>query len=124
MSNITSIPKKQRTEEEIYIEHRWQDLLYELKGRFGRKPDLQSMLFLIGVQELNQMGKAFSKEEKQDLMHIAVCKLLSTKGIYKLQFTDEDGWPHYIPLKEHPDLNLVEQEFFLKQLILDYFDMI
>ena len=116
--------KKQRTEKEIHIAHRWQDLLYELKGRFGRKPDLQSMLFLIGVQELNQIGKEFTKEEKQDLMHIAICKLLSSRGFYKLEWTDEDGWPHYRAVKEHPDLNLAEQEYFLKQLILEYFEMI
>lgn len=116
--------KKERTEEEKHIAHRWQDLLYELKGRFGRKPDLQSMLFLIGVQELNQVGRTFTKEEKQDLMHIAICRLLSSRGYYELVLTDEEGWPHYQLIKEHPDLNLAEQEFFLKRLILEYFEMI
>lgn len=116
--------KKERTAAEIHLAHRWQDLLYELKGKFGRKPDLQSMLFLIGVQELNQLDRTFTKEEKQDLMHIAVCQLLSSKGYYRLEYIDEDGWPHYTILKEHPDFNLSKQEDFLKELILEYFDMI
>ena len=116
--------KKERTDIEIKIAHRWQDLLYEMKGKFGRKPDLQSMLFLIGVQELGQTDKEFTKEEKQDLMHIAVCRLLSEEGVYELTHVDEDGWPHYLQIAEHPDFNLVEQEHLLKKLILVYFDML
>jgi len=116
--------KKERTKEEIEVAHRWQDLLYDLKSKFGKKPDLQGVLFLIGVQELNQGNRAFNKEEKQDLMHIAVCKLMSSKGFFAFDFTDEEGWPHYTALKEQPSLNLGEQEFFLKQLILEYFDML
>jgi len=116
--------KKERTEIEIKIDHRWQDLLYEMKGKFGRKPDLQSMLFLIGVQELGQLDKEYTKEEKQDLMHIAVCRLLSEEGVYLLEYTDEDGWPHYQQIAEHPELNLIEQEKMFKRLILIYFNML
>jgi len=116
--------KQERTEEEILVDHRWQDLLYEMKGKLGRKPDFQGMLFLIGVQELNQLRQDFTKEEKQDLMHIAVCKLLSPVGYYKLSYVDEEGWPHYDLLKEPPNLNLVQQEFLLKKQILKYFEMI
>ena len=36
-------------------------------------PDLQTVLFLIGVQELGRIPKTkFTKEEKRDLMHVAV----------------------------------------------------
>lgn len=116
--------KQERSEEEKHIDHRWQDLLYEMKGRLGRKPDFQGMLFLIGLQELNQINRSFTKEEKQDLMHIAVCKLLSPAGYYKLSHIDEEGWPHYDLLKEAPNLNLVQQEFLLKKQILHYFEML
>jgi len=118
------LAKKERTEEEIHIDHLWQDLLYELKSKLGRKPDFQGVLFLIGVQELNQLNRSFTKEEKQDLMHIAICKLLAPEGYYKLHYVDDDGWPHYDLLKEPPNLNLVQQEFMLKKQILKYFEMI
>ena len=60
--------------------------------RFGKKPDLESVLFLIGIQELGDIRKKFSKEQKQDLMHIAVCTVFSTSGYYELSGADEDGW--------------------------------
>jgi len=116
--------KQERSDEETNVDHRWQDLLYEMKGKLGRKPDFQGMLFLIGLQELNQISRTFTKEEKQDLMHIAVCKLLSAEGYYKLSHIDDEGWPHYNLLKEAPNLNLVQQEFMLKKQILLYFEMI
>lgn len=118
------MPKQERSEEETLIDHRWQDLLYEMKGKLGRKPDFQGMLFLIGVQELNQIKESFTKEEKQDLMHIAVCKLLSAEGYYQFVYKDDEGWPHYNLVKEAPNLNLVQQEFLLKKQILKYFEMI
>ncbi len=111
-----------RTEEQKHIDHRWQDILYELKGRFGRKPDLQSMLFLIGVQELGQIDRAFSKEEKQDLMHIALCTLLAKRDFYRFDGKDEEGWPHFTQIKDHPSYELKEQEYLLKELIVEYFE--
>ena len=45
--------------------------------RFGKKPDLEAILFLIGMQEYGQLKDKFTKEQKQDLMHVAVCLLLS-----------------------------------------------
>jgi len=113
--------KQERSEIEKKIEHSWQDLLYKLKRSFKKKPDLQTMLFLIGMQEFGAV-REFTKEEKQDLMHIAICRLLCFKGFYELDFYDDDGWPHYKLLKEHPKMNLVEQEYFLKSLVLKYFE--
>lgn len=76
---------------------------------------------MIGVQELGKGPLNFSKEEKQDLMHIAVCKLLSQAGFYVLTGTDKDGWPHWENIKSLPFISLKEQEGFLKLLIIDYF---
>jgi hypothetical protein len=59
-------------------------------------PDFQTVLFLIGVQELGRIPKnKFAKEEKVDLMHIAVCTLLEMKGFYEFVGRDQDGWPHW-----------------------------
>ena len=58
-------------------------------------PDLQTILFLIGVQELGRIPKEkFTKEEKRDLMHVAVCTLLEKDGYFEFEGRDQDGWQH------------------------------
>ena len=103
------------------LQARWWTLEAKLVERFGKKPDMETILFLIGVQELGQTGEQFTKEQKQDLMHIAVCRLLSTSGYYKSEGKDEDGWPHYSQLKPMPEMTPIEQENFLKDHVLLYF---
>lgn len=106
---------------EISIQEEWEILCQRLSESFGKKPDLNGVLFLIGVQELGKGFRHFEKEEKQDLMHIATCKVLSTSGYYELEGLDNDGWPHWKSLKPMPKLALMEQELFLKHHILEYF---
>jgi hypothetical protein len=103
------------------LQTRWWNLEARLVERFGKKPDIETILFLIGVQELGDIRKKFSKEEKQDLMHIAVCALFRQSGYYELEGVDEDGWPHYRQLKALPSMGLAEQENFMKDHILLYF---
>ena len=103
------------------LQARWWKLEEKLMARFGKKPDLESILFLIGIQELGMAGENFSKEQKQDLMHVAVCSLLSSSGYYEMEGVDEDGWPHFRQLRELPQLPLKEQEEFLKDHVLLYF---
>ena len=103
------------------LQARWWQLEEKLMQRFGKKPDLEAVLFLIGIQEFGQLRDKYTKEQKQDLMHIAVCSLLSRSGYYELEKTDEEGWPHFKQLKPMPDMNPVEQENFLKDHVLLYF---
>ena len=103
------------------LQARWWRLEAKLMDRFGKKPDMESILFLIGIQELGEI-KNYSKEQKQDLMHIAVCSLLSSSGYYELEGKDEQGWPHYKQLKPLDGMNAKEQEDFLKDHILLYFE--
>jgi len=103
------------------LQSRWWKLEEKLIERFGKKPDVESVLFLIGIQELGEIKAKFSKEQKQDLMHVAVCTVLSPSGYYELERVDEDGWPHFKQLKAMPELNPFEQEAFLKDHILLYF---
>lgn len=100
----------------------WDELLGKLEKTMGKKPSLDSLLFLIGVQELGKGPGSFSKEQKQDLMHIAVCKLLSQDGYYRLDGIDSDGWPIWNTVKKLPFLNLKDQEAFLKLLVIQYFE--
>ena len=86
------------------------------------KPDIKVMLFLIGVQELGQGPRKFSKRQKEELMHIATCKLFSMMCFYELEGLDQDGWPHWKRTQVIPNYTVLEQEMVLKSLIVDYFD--
>ena len=103
------------------LQQRWWALEAKLVERFEKKPDLETVLFLIGVQEFGEIREKFTKEQKQDLMHIAVCTLLAPSGYYELERVDEDGWPHFKQLKPMPDMDPIAQENFLKDHILLYF---
>lgn len=100
---------------------RWMNLEQKLVERFGKKPDLESVLFLIGVQEFGAIKNKFTKEQKQDLIHVAVCSLLSQSGYFEYERTDEDGWPHFKQLKAIPSMSLKDQEDFIKDHVLLYF---
>ena len=104
------------------LQQRWWNLESKLLERFGKKPDLETILFLIGIQEFGDIKEKFTKEQKQDLMHVAVCSLFSQSGYYELERVDADGWPHFKQLKPMPDMNAVEQENFLKDHVLLYFE--
>ncbi|CAN5635621.1 hypothetical protein BH11BAC2_BH11BAC2_04550 [soil metagenome] len=108
-----------RNIEELKVE--WSELLEQLNTQFDADMDLQGVLFLIGVQELGQGVRKFEKAEKQDLMHIATCRLLSTYAIYELEGIDEEGWPHWKLNQKVPRMNLGEQDYLLKQSAIDYF---
>ena len=104
------------------LQSRWWKLEEKFMNKFGKKPDVEAILFLIGIQEIGNFRKKFSKEQKQDLMHVAVCSLLSQSGYYKVESHDDEGWPHFLQLKPLPQYNMVEQENFLKDHILLYFE--
>ena len=103
------------------LQQRWWKLEAELTERFGKKPDLETILFLIGIQETGFIRESISKEQKQDLMHIAICTILSASGYYVYDGNDEEGWPHFTQLKALPEFNMIEQENFLKDHVLLYF---
>lgn len=90
--------------------------------RFGKKPDLETILFLVGIQEFGHIRDKFTKEQKQDLMHVAVCSLLMQSGYYDIDGYDNEGWPHFRQLKAIPVMDLIEQENFLKDHTLLYFE--
>lgn len=104
------------------LQARWWRLEEKFLEKFGKKPDVEAVLFLIGVQEVRNLKKKFTKEQKQDLMHVAVCTVLMQSGFYEIEKYDDEGWPHFKQLKALPAYNLMEQEAYLKDHILLYFD--
>lgn len=108
---------------DLDLSRNWQKLLDALQSTLGKRPaDLNAVLFLIGVQELGKGAENFSKEEKQDLMHLGICKVLSLDGYYELEGLDEEGWPHWKLIKKLPHFDLLEQEKLLKLNVLEYFE--
>ncbi|SEW19858.1 hypothetical protein [Chitinophaga arvensicola] len=103
------------------FEKRWKPVEDMLTERFGKKPNMEAILFLIGVNELNNLKKKYTKEQKQDLMHVAVCTLLSQSGYFELDGYDKDGWPHFKEIQPVPKMEMVEQEQFLKEHVIAYF---
>lgn len=104
------------------VNRKWKALRERLAGDFGKRPDLNKILLLIGIRELGQVREEFTKEEKVDLMHIAMCKLLSQSGYYELEGVDQDGWPHWKLVKKPPFISVLEQEMYLRHYIVEYFD--
>jgi hypothetical protein len=100
---------------------KWKELENRIAQDFGGDLDVQAILFLIGVQELGKGKQDFTKDQKLDVMHVAICRVLSPFGFYKLSHADQDGWPHFETLKPLPTLKAGEQLKLMKQGILDYF---
>lgn len=97
-------------------------LVKNLERDTGEVLDLQSIIFMIGLQELNFGFRTFTKDEKLNVMHVGVCSVLTPYGYYKFLGRDEDGWPHFEALSQLPFLHTTEQQQLLKRAILQYFD--
>ena len=105
------------------LKTKWNNLKTKLSVDFSENEiiDLDSIIFLIGLQELGQFQKRFNKQKKLEVIHIAVCKLLSDYGYYEYDYTDNDGWPHYKLIKKLPNLKAGEQTILMKKAIINYF---
>lgn len=106
---------------DLDLQREWRELVERLETQFGDGLDLDAILFLVGVQELGQGYRTFKKQEKTDLMHIAICRLLMQYGYYEYEGMDADGWPHYKELAKLPQLNPNQQSLLMKEALLDYF---
>jgi hypothetical protein len=99
----------------------WKKLLHKLKELYGEEPDVQAILFLIGVQELGKGYQKFKKHEKLDVMHIAICTVLEPYGFYEYEGKDAEGWPHWKLNEKLPPLKPAQQNNLMIQAIVDYF---
>jgi hypothetical protein len=108
---------------DIQLKERWQNLVTILSNQFsqGEDLDLDAIIYLIGVQELGKVHQEYKKDEKLNLMHIAICRLLEPYGFYEFEFFDEEGWPHYKVKEELPPLKAGEQSVLMKEAIVNYF---
>ena len=107
---------------DLDLQTRWKMLETRLQQQFGKEMTMESILFLIGLRELGSGPREFTKEEKVDLMHIAICRLLSQSGYYELSHLDQQSWPHWKLIKPLPSTDVFSQEHLLKEHVLAYFD--
>jgi len=116
-SNFTKVSRDEQ------LKNRWEQLVKLLSNQFadGDTLDLDAIIYLIGVQELGKVHQTFKKDEKLNLMHIAICRLLEPYGYYEFEYIDKDGWPHYAIKEELPPLKAGEQSILMKDAIVTYF---
>ena len=60
-------------------------------------PPIETILFLIGIQELGSGQQKYSKDDKLNLIHIAVCRLLEPYGYYKFKWRRNS----FSPIRRH-----------------------
>lgn len=113
MHNLTMTTKEKWEQIETY---------FSINFTGGEKPDLDSILFLIGVQELGKGKKRFKKDDKLNLLHIAVCRVLEPFGYYRFEGLDKDGWPQFEFLESLPELKANEQTILMKNAVIQYFE--
>ncbi len=106
---------------DVLFEQKWRTLLETLESRFGGGMDVQDILYLVGVQELGQGFRPFKKQEKMDLMHVAICTVLVPQGFYTFEGRDEEGWPHFEEKMPLPALEPTEQDRLIRRALVDYF---
>lgn len=121
LCKLISIRNKMARDEQL--RERWDAVVKMLGDRFadGQILDLDAIIYLIGIQELGQLHRKFKKDEKLNLMHIAICRVLEPYGYYEFDFVDEQGWPHYKILEQLPPLKAGEQSVLMKEAIVQYF---
>lgn len=112
--------------EDWELDFHWLKARHQVKDLMNQEklPELNTILLLIGIRELGKVKKKFSKEEKQDLMHIAVCTLLDEDGYYTFIGLDEDGWPHWSVNKAFTLTGVNVQERYLKEKVIEYMNKV
>lgn len=103
------------------LEKAWRETLKKASVNFDEPLDLKSIIFMIGLQELNLGYQKLKKDQKIEVMHVAMCTLLEPYGYYEFVGKDDDGWPHFELIQSLPALNELEQEELIKEAIIDYF---
>ena len=88
-----------------------------------KEPELEGMLFLIGLREAGLQPAPLSKEDKQDLVQLGICAILESEGYFERSGLTADGWPQFILKKPAPMLALGEQEAFFKLRIAWYLQL-
>ena len=92
-----------------------------IKQQFGIEPTIESILYLIGIQELGCGFKEFTRDEKMDLINLGTIKMLSLFGFYHENKNVHEDWPLF-EIDENKKLPTgTDQEKYIKKGITEYF---
>lgn len=103
-------------------DEQWEQVKEYIRKLFNKEPDVQAALFLIGMREVGLAKQELSKEDKQDLMNLAFCRVCSSSGYFRVTGRDEDGWPVWEQVKPVPQMKAAQQEQFIRDHIILYFE--
>lgn len=104
------------------LQNKWEAVIDQVTDQFQMEPDVKGILFLIGIRETGSGKKEYTKEQKEDFMNLAICRILSISGYFSYQGEDKHGWPDWNQEKAFPRLELDKQEELLKEHIVKYFE--
>lgn len=101
----------------------WKEVEKFFADQFQTEPNvpIETVLFLIGVQELGSGKQKYTKDDKLNLIHIAVCRLLQPFGFYEFSHYDAQGYPHFTEKEPMPELKPNEQTLLMKKAVIQYF---
>ena len=106
---------------EMDLNMEWVKVQLFVRKRFDEVLDVQTILYIIGLQELGMNHQSLRKEQKIDVIHIGVCSVLLLLGYYQKIGFDDDGWPHFKNIKKLPNEIVGEQQdVFMKKAIINY----
>jgi len=112
------------TRDDLALQKRWAKLQRWVEHRFGKKADMEGILFLVGIQEL---GHGFlpdlDKDRKEQIVVEGAYCVLETLGYYERVGMERTG--HWIWEQRHElpaDLSKEAEEHMLRRAVLRYFD--
>lgn len=107
------------SDKEKTIFNDWMKVRAYVNELTGKRPDINGALYLIGMNEFGTV-KTFTKEEKQDLMHIGLCTIF-LDVFYTFSHRDEEGWLHFNSIGTPDKVDIRSQENLIKEKIVAYF---
>ncbi len=110
--------------EQWQLDLHWLKIQHFVKDKFRTNdlPKQDTILFIIGLQELGIMTKNLSLEQKLDITTSGTCQVLSLDGYFERAGLDKDGWIIWKQKKSIDVLDDSQKEFIIKQLIIKYFE--
>jgi len=106
------------------LDFHWLRIRHFVKERFNQKdlPKLETVLFIIGLQELGKIPQDMTLEKKLDITTLGMCAVLSLGGYCQKDGSDDDGWPVWRQIKPFAPANEGERQDLLKRYIIEYFE--
>lgn len=110
--------------EQWELDLHWLKIQHFIKDKFRTNdlPKQDTILFIIGLQELGIRTKNLSLEQKLDITTSGTCQVLSLEGYFERAGLDKDGWIIWKQNKSLDDLDDSQKERTIKHLIIKYFE--